>query len=96
MCDGQPFWANLVIWRTAIDDWLGAKHKDVLKNFEWKVRETERENAKVVGIYESCGRRCREILLFIRFWKWESCRKRVSSDVTCSMAAGEYDRIRIS
>lgn len=56
MCNGKPFWADLVIWRIAIDAWLGAKQKYMLKDFEWKVWETEWENAKAVGIYELCGR----------------------------------------
>jgi hypothetical protein len=91
LCDGKPFWADLVIWRRAIDVWLGAKQKDVLKNFEWKVRETERENAKAVGIYELCGRPRRGMLLLIRFWKRESYR--ISPVGSCSMAAGKIVRI---
>jgi hypothetical protein len=64
--------------------WLGAKQKDVLKNFEWKVRETERENAKAVGIYEWPRR---GMLLLIRLWKRESYR--ISPVWSCSMAAGK-------
>lgn len=45
-----------MIWRIAIDAWLGAKQKYMLKDFEWKVWETEWENAEAVGIYELCGR----------------------------------------
>lgn len=79
LCDRKPFWADLVIWRIAIDPWLGATQKDMLKDFEWKVRETEWENAKAVGIHELCGRWRREMLLLItRLRKRESCRKRIS------------------
>lgn len=83
MCDGKPFWADLVVRRRAIDAWLGATQKDVLKNFEWKVRETKRVHAKAVGIYELCGRPRRDMLLLVRLWKRESCRKRIEG--SCSI-----------
>jgi hypothetical protein len=89
LCDGKPFWADLVIRRRAIDAWLGAKQKDVLKNFERKVRETEWENAEVVGIYELCSRLRRGMFLLIGLWKRESYRKRISPKGSCSMAVGK-------
>jgi hypothetical protein len=65
LCDGKPFWADLLIRRSAVDAWLGAKKKDELENFDWKLMETERENTEAVGIYELSGRPRRGILLLI-------------------------------
>ena len=92
LCDGKPFWADLVIWRgvrSAVDAWFGAIQKDVLKNFDRKVMETERENTKAVVIHELCGRPRRGMLLLIWLWMRESCRKRISLEGSCGMIVGE-------
>jgi hypothetical protein len=87
LSDGKPFWADLVIWWRAVDAWLGAKKKDVLKNFDRKLMETEWENTEVVGICELCGTRPRRgMLSLIWLWMRESCRKRIGS---CSVIVGE-------
>lgn len=41
LCDGKPLGADFVIWRRAVDPWLGATQKDVLKNLDWKLVERE-------------------------------------------------------
>jgi len=52
--DGEPFGADFAIRRRAIvawlAGWLGATEKDVFNNFDWKIWESELENAIVVGI----------------------------------------------